>query len=441
MISNATDPMDLQLDAAAFAARMALFAPFEQRPLLAVAVSGGRDSLCLALLASQWASERGGRIIALTVDHGLRAEARAEAEQVETWLAERAIETRILTWRTLAPPVTAIQATARAARYRLLSDCCAGLGILHLLVAHQADDQAETFVQRLLRDSGIEGLAGMAACVELPALRLLRPLLDVPRSVVTSALQGFAQDWIDDPSNRSEAYERGRLRAAGLPIAAEQARLASAALGRLRGTLEERVNRLLAEIADVHPLGAVTLEPVLSKLPARLAMAIVSRAVVTAGGRNYPPRSARLRRLVAGMRQKEASDAGYASRDATLAGCRILWRQHRWVVCRDPAAIRTPQVSDETGQSWDGRFQLPTSVRAAPFGLAGWARHRESLMERYPGPGLAVIAQGLPGPAVAPVAGDASEKDLTLPPFKPVRPLVPAPFFPCFADATRQMLV
>ena len=136
-----------------FAALLLPFAPFEPSPHLAIAVSGGADSMALALLADRWARMRGGRVTALTVDHGLRAEAAAEAAQVARWLAERGIAA--MTLAGVAPlPRRDIQAQARALRYRLLEGWCAEAGVLHLLIAHHQEDQAETLLLRLGRGSG-----------------------------------------------------------------------------------------------------------------------------------------------------------------------------------------------------------------------------------------------------------------------------------------------
>jgi tRNA(Ile)-lysidine synthase len=164
-----------------FARAVERLGPLEKRPHLAVAVSGGADSLSLALFAAAWARKRGGCASALTVDHGLRPEAAAEARRVGRWLRARGIEHRIIAWRGTKPAAN-IQAAARAARYGLLSAWCARHGVLHLLLAHHADDQAETYLMRLARGSGVDGLAAMAPVHELPSVRVLRPLLDVPRA-------------------------------------------------------------------------------------------------------------------------------------------------------------------------------------------------------------------------------------------------------------------
>ena len=155
---------------------MAALGPFEARPDLAVAVSGGADSLALCLFADRWVRARGGRLVALTVDHGLRPGSRQECATLARWLGGRGIEHDILTWKG-AKPAAGIQAAAREARYSLLHEACRERGILHLLLAHHAADQAETVLLRAGAGSGFDGLAAMPAVSGLEAPRRLRPLL------------------------------------------------------------------------------------------------------------------------------------------------------------------------------------------------------------------------------------------------------------------------
>ena len=122
-----------------FAQAMAAFDPFEAKPRLAVAVSGGADSLALTLLADRWAKARGGEVLALTVDHGLRDAAAGEARQVAKWLRARQVPHRVLRWQGRKPK-TGIQAAARDVRYGLLMERCGKEGILHLLLAHHRED-------------------------------------------------------------------------------------------------------------------------------------------------------------------------------------------------------------------------------------------------------------------------------------------------------------
>ncbi|MGE5146314.1 MAG: tRNA lysidine(34) synthetase TilS, partial [Candidatus Eiseniibacteriota bacterium] len=363
-----------------FDALMARLGPFERRPALAVGVSGGADSLALVLLAAGWARRRGGIVTALTVDHGLRPEASAEARQVGRWLAARGIAHRRLAWRGPKPRHN-IQALARAARYGLLTDWCRREGVLHLAIAHHQDDQAETLLLRLGRGSGLDGLAAMAPVAELAGLRLLRPLLTVPRARLVATLEAMDQDWIEDPTNDDPAHARVRLRALGPALAAEglsAERLAATArrLGRARAALDQAVAALLARAAALDPAGYCSLDPApLRDAPDEVALRALGRALTTVSGGAYGPRLDGLERLMA------AIGNGSLGGGRTLAGCRIVPRRGRLLLCREPADIVDERWL-EPGRPvlWDGRFQVTLRrtagrgrVRLAKLGRDGWS--------------------------------------------------------------------
>ncbi len=278
-----------------FQARLDRLGPFERRPLLAVAVSGGADSLALALLADRWARRRAGGIVALTVDHRLRPESTVEARQVGAWLKARAIPHRILTWK--GPhPESGVQAAARAARYRLLEGWCEAHGCLHLLTAHHQEDQAETFWLRLARGSGVDGLAGMASVTPRPTCRILRPFLDVAPARLRAVLIAAGQTWVDDPSNENTDYARVRLRGGRALLAAEglsAERLAATItrLGRARIALETMAAQLLGRTVRLHPAGFAWVDTaVLAAAPFELGLRALAAAIATIGGGDYPPR-------------------------------------------------------------------------------------------------------------------------------------------------------
>src|ERR1700733_12280378 len=136
--SASTSAVDMTVPAlttAELAAALAAIGGFEPHPLVAVAVSGGPDSMALAILVDRWARERGGEAWALTVDHRLRPESAAEAATVGSWFKARGIQHAVLVWDG-DKPAAGIQEAARAARYRLLGGWCAARGCLHLLTAH-----------------------------------------------------------------------------------------------------------------------------------------------------------------------------------------------------------------------------------------------------------------------------------------------------------------
>jgi tRNA(Ile)-lysidine synthase len=190
-----------------------LFADWKAAPAIVLAVSGGPDSIALMWLASRWrrALARGPRLVAVTVDHGLRAEAAAEARDVKRLARTLDLPHRTVRW-TGAKPRTGLPAAARAARYRLLARAARAHGATHILTAHTRDDQAETLLMRMLRGSGIAGLAAMARESEREGVRLARPFLNVSKSQLIATLKKAKIDFADDPTNRDTSFTRPRLR-------------------------------------------------------------------------------------------------------------------------------------------------------------------------------------------------------------------------------------
>ncbi len=329
---------------------MARFEPFEPQPVIAVGVSGGADSLALALLAHRWASARGGRVVAFTVDHGLRVESAAEARQVGDWLKAYNVGHVVLCWRG-AKPKAGIQSAARNARLRLLGDRCRTDGILHLLLAHHRGDQAETVALRREDRSGPDGLAAMAAETSMPWGRVLRPLLGEPKGTLTGYLEAIGQEWIDDPTNRDERHARVRLRRRIADDGSEAA-LASEAResGLSRVARERRLAGTLARHVRLEESGWGSIAPSLLDQPDDLARAAIARMIVTIGNLDYAPRGERLDGLLSHLQ------AG-SRRSRTLGGCRLLFRQGRWLVVREPASMPPGVAFEDNSAHWD-RFAV-----------------------------------------------------------------------------------
>jgi tRNA(Ile)-lysidine synthase len=357
------DDFDLPpLTDADFARAMARLAPFEPCPILAVAVSGGADSLALALLADHWARDRGGAVTALTVDHRLRPESAAEAAAVGAMLKSRDIDHEVVVWHGPHPHHN-LQAAARTARYRLLVEWCGRRGVLHLLTAHHQDDQAETLILRLGRGSGLAGLAGMAPMAEDGPVRLLRPLLAVPAARLRSTLRSARQDWVEDPSNHNPIFARARVRAerAGLAKAGLSApRLAETCrhLARARVALEHQVERILVRATTLHPAGFALVDPThLAAADEEIGLRALAALIATIGAEAYPPRFERLARLA------QPLFAGTLAGGRTLGGCRILPYRGRVLIHRELAAVAPPAGLPEDGAElvWDNRFLIRTA--------------------------------------------------------------------------------
>ncbi len=338
--------------------------PFEPAPHLGVAVSGGRDSLALGLLAHDWAAARDGRIAGLIVDHGLRRGSAGEAARTCETLGRLGIPAVIL--KASGRPRKNLQAWARAARYALMADWCRNAGVLHLLVAHHRDDQAETLLANLTRNASLPGLAGMAAVRELPACRIVRPLLGVARGRLTATLEARNVAWIDDPSNRDRRFRRVRLRRrlAGSGDGPELAARAGAA-GMARWRFERRVADLLAGSVSLEGAQALLDRAPLRRAEPETAAAAVAALIRWSAAAPAPPRTERLARTVDWL-------CGEARRGRrTVGGCAIDLDGGRAILTPEPR--RTNGGARRSGRA-DRPALAPAAFAPSAGGCAGWTR-------------------------------------------------------------------
>lgn len=369
MLTGETPAEPLSL--AEFEASLAALARFEASPFLAVAVSGGPDSLALAILADRWVRKQRGHVCALTVDHRLRPESGAEIEQLNRWLSARGIRHEVLVWSG-AKPNSAIQEAARIARYRLLAGWCREQGCLHLLTAHHREDQIETHLIRRHARSGADGLSGMSAIRELDGCRLLRPLLGVARGRLLALMAAEHQPFIVDPSNLDPAFERSRYRtdSGAMPGPAEAAGWFALIRrsGNARRARQRRGDALLARYVSLHPAGFAVLDPaILSAASPELSERVLSAATVAVGGAVYPPRRVSIARL-----RDRLGSPGTGGH--TLGGCRFVRWRGRVLILRELARAAPPTLLSP-GQTliWDGRFEIVVPRAASGALTLGYA--------------------------------------------------------------------
>ena len=338
------------------------FSPFEAHPHLAIAVSGGSDSMALTLLAHHWVTIRGGRITALVVDHALRPESQAEANQVRNWLHSLGIETHILTWEG-EKPRHRIQERARQARYDLLENWCMENQVGYLLTAHQGDDQWETMMQRISRSSGPRGLRGILSERSRPFGRLMRPFLvrghhdlGIPKEEIICYLEDQGQAYINDPSNENMKYERVRWRQERatweqkgytiekIAIIMNEAILSFAAL-------ELEYTYWALENSEVSPLGYIRIKRVeWNRCSPELQCHIIQRILSCFQEKPYPTPTSTLQNIRTRLQSQSAVGAG---------GCYFVNRSHEILVTREVRGL--PKIDLQSPLSdpviWD-RFQL-----------------------------------------------------------------------------------
>ncbi|MCW5713738.1 MAG: tRNA lysidine(34) synthetase TilS [Bauldia sp.] len=359
----------------------ALLAGEEGEAAIALAVSGGSDSLALLDLVHRWSLRCQPRPVpvVLTVDHGLREGSAAEAAMVAQLATARGLRHETLVWDG-PKPATGIEAAAREARYRLLDEAARRAGARVLFTAHHLEDQAETVLMRLGRGSGIGGLAGMAARRQLAGdgVTLVRPLLDVPRArlVATALAAGFTP--ADDPMNGDPRFARARLRkvmpglagagvdAAALVRAARLFRRADEALA-----LTTRI--WLVRNVAANALGVASLRRVaLIGEPQEIRLRALGAMLAAIGGSGAVPGDGPLGAL------DDAVLAGLAFR-RTLAGAVIRTRGPDIVLHREPGRMDVAETMLPAGYSglWDGRFRVTVGgaedVSVGPLAARGYA--------------------------------------------------------------------
>ncbi len=366
-----------------FAAAMARLGPFESAPRVAAAVSGGADSMALAMLVHAWVRTLGGSVLALIVDHGLRDESAGEAGEAAARLDTLGIEARILRLTGLDRG-PGLASRARSMRFAALTAACAETGILHLLLGHHASDQAETVLIRALGGTGPNGLAAMPALVESAQTRLIRPLLRVSPLALRRFLLKAGVNWAEDPSNVDLHALRPRLRQLradrdGAGSATSALVATAAASGATRAERDWLVATLLAERVSVRPEGFA----ILDRRP--LAPAALSALIQAVSGSAFPPSLRKVAALAA------------APSPATLAGTRLVSAGRfgdGLLLVREAAAMALP-VAAVPGADWDGRFRLAARC-APPPGTAMGPLGGEAARLRSQSPLPAAVLQTLP---------------------------------------------
>ncbi len=286
-----------------------------------LAVSGGPDSVALMRLAARWGARHPVPIFVATVDHGLRADSRAEAEQVAAWATDLRLPHAILTWDG-EKPNTRIQERARKARYDLLARHAHFVDVDTIVTAHHADDQAETILFRLLRGSGLGGLAGMQASSALGDLTHRRPLLGYPKAALVDYCVACDQPFLQDPSNENPAFARTRLRRLA-PLLAQEGldRHSLARLGRRASRADEALahcvsilrSNLTATRSNSHFSGDIRQ---FTALPEELLLRVLEIEIEAL----CPDRALRLNRLEALTAAIASALSAGEALQATLAG-------------------------------------------------------------------------------------------------------------------------
>jgi tRNA(Ile)-lysidine synthase len=310
---------------------LAALGPFEPAPHLAVALSGGADSTALTLLAHDWARAAGGNVTALIVDHRLRPESSAEARGVAQRMHALGIACEILTLAQSPHAKTGnLMARARQARYEALTGWCRKAEVMHLLVAHHAEDQAETVALHQQRGNTEDGAAGIAALSLRSGVRLLRPLLKCSKQQLVEYLLAKNIAWVEDPTNRNLQFHRNALRHTLTEDARAELLAEAESAGRTRAARDKAQAEAAARV--ILTLGADRVDynlKAFAALPDSIAARLLADTLRALGGGVTRPRKHETLRLYAAILAPVFTVA-------TLAHCRIEKRNHTLHITRTP---------------------------------------------------------------------------------------------------------
>lgn len=322
---------------------------------LGVAVSGGGDSMALLHLMHGFCTLHGARLFAVTVNHGLRAEAASEAGTVKSYCASLGISHDTLLWDAWDGRGN-LQSLAREARYKLMGAWAQDQGVSTVALGHTADDQAETVLMRLARSAGVDGLSAIPHRMVRDGVTWVRPLLGASRSELRSYLQNQRIPWIEDPSNDDPHFARVKARRAlavlaDLDIDAKGLAQVAAQMSAARKALDWQTFLAAREIVTVDA-GAVVLDQRLMRIqPEEIQRRLIVQALTWVSGGAYPPRRGAIAELLAALRRGTGG---------TVDGCHARRVAGNIWVFRELNAVRDTQSAHDV--LWDARWRLSPLV-------------------------------------------------------------------------------
>lgn len=285
---------------------------------VAVAVSGGSDSIALCILLNRFIKEYGGQLHCLTINHQLRNDSSSEAIKAGEILKELGINHQIISWEGTKPKAN-IQEEARLARYNLLAEYCHKHNISYLATGHQKNDQAENFIIRLEHGSGVYGLSGIPKIGEFNKIKIIRPLLSFTKQELQDFLISQNIEWIEDPSNQNEKFTRVKIRNIlnQHPEWIDKLATASNNLSKTKDCIEFFLNKSIAELVETHFSYVAIKQGGFNELPQEIRFRMLTKLLQDFSSSLKPARGERLENLLAKI------ERGNEFKASTLSGCLI----------------------------------------------------------------------------------------------------------------------
>ena len=332
-----------------------LFSPLVDIRRIALAVSGGRDSLALMFLIKKWIENNNfdKDVVVLTVNHQLRKESNAECAEVALIAQGYGFHHKILIWHH-ENIKTSIQEKARNARYDLMINYLKENGIDTLITGHTLDDKIETFLMRLSKGSGLEGLKSIQTSRNLDGINLFRPLLKITRDQTTKTLVSQNIGWIDDPTNTDEKYERIKIRnnistLEKLNISKEMLQLTLNRVGRADEVISNITEKALLEVLHFDSLGYVSLDyNILKAYPYEIIIKVFEKALIYVNGKRVSLQSL----------ERVCSEVIQTRKPKTINGCVIYTKKNIIHITRENRDIESFNLKVGDLHVWDNRFKI-----------------------------------------------------------------------------------
>ena len=332
-----------------------LFLSYINHDRIALAVSGGRDSMALMYLVYRWKAHLALniKIEVLTVDHNLRKAAQDECRFVQKIAKNYGFRHKVLTWQH-GHIETSIQEKARNARYQLMLDYAREENIDTILTAHTSDDNIETFIMRLAKGSGLDGLKSINKIRHEDGIQIERPLLSLSRSITTEILRSMGNEWVDDPTNDDESFERVKIRnnissLSSFNISSSNLTKTIQRLARAHESISFFTDLLSQELVELSELGYADVNfDKLRNYPKEIILRVFAKALTDINGGTVSLSS--LEAVFAELIKTE--------RSKTLNGCQIIPQKNKYVIVRENRGINPVEIKINERISWDGRFDV-----------------------------------------------------------------------------------
>lgn len=318
---------------------------------IAVAVSGGSDSMASLHLLWRLAQQHGWHLRAVTVDHALRPEAAHEAQAVADVCRRLGVPHDTLVWDHGAIAGNLMDA-ARRARYAMMADWAAAHSVAQIVLGHTADDQAETFLMGLARGAGLDGLTGMRRFWDQGGIRFLRPFLHIQRNDLRAYLSRQGLTWTDDPSNANDRFDRVKARKALKtlkPLGVTAARMAGTMqnLQLAQAALQQAVAHAAAQVCTETAGELVFDRDEWHRVTPEIQRRLLIAGFLWVSGAEYAPRSNAIARVLTTIAD---------GREATLGGCRLRQGATGFRIMREAKAVEGVRCA--TNALWDGRWRV-----------------------------------------------------------------------------------